>query len=207
MSSPYGQNYGNYGQYGQYPPPPANPGPPPPIRPRVLWIVLSWVLFVILLIAGVLGFAGGLFAGVNDAAPTTTFRGGETVKVQLDPANSPAIWAAAAQATNVECQVQGGNPDDKITLTQPSTSQSLTLGSDNWELVFQVGVPAAGEYQVACDGDGVKFGVGRELASAKLVGGAVALLVLPGVGFLVAVIVTIVVLVRRSSARKRQRMY
>ncbi|OPG14703.1 hypothetical protein [Microbispora sp. GKU 823] len=58
-----------------------HPFPPPyggsrPIRPRLLWIFLSWALFVVLLVAGVGGFAGGLFSTIGDAAPTTTFSGG-----------------------------------------------------------------------------------------------------------------------------------
>ncbi|WP_155338121.1 hypothetical protein [Acrocarpospora corrugata] len=204
MSSPYSQNYGQYA-----PPPPPYAAPRPPIRPRVLWIVLSWVLFLVLLVVGVLGFAGGIFSSINDAAPTTTFASAETVKVQLDPVAKPAIWASADQATNVECQVQGANPDQKVTLTQPTVSQSLTLGSDQWEMLFAVGVPAAGQYQVSCDGEGVKFGVGRELAAGadKIVGGVIALLALPVIGFLIAVVTTIVVLVKRSGARKRQLMY
>ncbi|GAA0979287.1 hypothetical protein GCM10009555_043740 [Acrocarpospora macrocephala] len=210
MSSPYSQNYGqqNYGQYGAPPPPYA--APRPPIRPRVLWIVLSWVLFLVLLVVGIAGFAGSIFSTINDAAPTTTLSSGETVTVQLNPADKPAIWAAANQATDVECQVQGADPSQKPTLTQPTVSQNLTVNGDNWELLFKVGVPAAGQYQVNCVGEGVKFGVGKELASgeaAATVGGGLAMLALPILGFLFAVVVTIVVLVKRSGARKRQSMY
>ncbi|WP_204044702.1 hypothetical protein [Acrocarpospora phusangensis] len=158
---------------------------------------------------GIVGFAGGIFSTINEAAPTTTFASGETVRVELDPAAKPAIWAAADQATNVECQVQGADPSQKITLTQPGASQTLTIGSTQWEMLFVVGVPSAGSYQVSCDGEGVRFGVGKELigGAEKIVGGVLLLLGLPVIGFLIAVVVTIVVLAKRSGARKRQMMY
>ena len=175
-----------------------------PIRPRVLWIVLAWLLFLVLLIVGIGGFAGGLFSTINEAAPSTTFGSGKTVSVPLDPKDKPVIYAAAAQPTDVQCQVQG-SANQKITLTQPSTSQTVTVGDTKWELLFHVGVPAQGTYQVTCEGEGVKFGVGKELvgSAGKLVGGAIAMIALPFVGFLIAVVTTIVVLVRRSGARKR----
>jgi hypothetical protein len=212
---PYGQPHGpqppGYGQqppaYGaQYPPPgygaPATAAGP--IRPRVLWIVLAWVLFLVLLIVGIGGFAGGLFSTINDAAPTKTFGSGQTVSVPLDPKDKPVIYAAADQPTDVQCRVDG-TENQKITLTQPGGSQTITVGNTKWELLFNVGVPAAGTYQVTCDGQGVKFGIGKNFvgSAGKLVGGAVALVALPAVGFLIAVTVTIVVLVRRSGARKR----
>ncbi|MFD2354620.1 hypothetical protein ACFSTC_43115 [Nonomuraea ferruginea] len=49
------------------------------------------------------------------------------------------------------------------------------------------------------------FGVGRDALSAAggIVGGLAALLLIPGVGVLGAIIVTVVVLMRRSGHRKR----
>lgn len=198
----------------EYPPPggtplprPAPPayGPPAPVRPRLLWVFLSWVLFVVLLVAGVGGFAGNLFSLVGDAAPATTFSGGQSVRVTLDPADSPAIYAAADQPTDVRCQVGDGD-DPAVRLTRPAASQTVTVNGTRWELLFEVGVPRPASYQVSCEGDGVRFGVGRNLASGvgRLVGGAIALLALPTLGFLAAVVVTVVVLVRRSAARRRR---
>ncbi|MBE3010057.1 hypothetical protein IL992_12765 [Microbispora sp. NEAU-D428] len=184
-----------------FPPPYAGPRP---IRPRLLWIFLSWVLFVVLLVAGVGGFAGGLFSTIGDAAPTTTFSGGQSVNVALDPADKPAIYAAVDQPTDVRCQL-GDGADPRVRLTRPAVSQTVTLNGTTWELLFEAGVPKAGAYQLACEGDGVRFGVGKQLAggAGMLVGGAIALLALPTVGFLAALIVTIVVLARRSAARRR----
>ncbi|MFI7032699.1 hypothetical protein ACIBK1_28620 [Microbispora rosea] len=187
-----------------------HPFPPPyagsrPVRPRLLWVFLSWALFVVLLVAGVGGFAGGLFSTLGDAAPATIFSGGQSVSVALDPADRPAIYAAVDQPTDVRCQL-GDGTDSRVRLTRPAISQTFTLNGTTWELLFEAGVPEAGTYPLACEGDGVRFGVGKQLADAAglLVGGTVALLTLPTVGFLAALIVTIVVLARRSAARRRR---
>lgn len=51
-----------------HPFPPAYAGPRP-IRPRLVWIFLSWALFVVLVVAGVGGFAGGLFSTLATPRP------------------------------------------------------------------------------------------------------------------------------------------
>ncbi|WP_285704275.1 hypothetical protein [Microtetraspora sp. NBRC 16547] len=180
------------------------PPPPGPVRPRILWIVLAWVLFLVLLVVGVAGFAGGLTSTIKDAASITTFESGKSVSVELDPKDKPAIYASSDQRADISCEVAGA-PGLDVKLTRPSTSQTFTYGDTTWEMVFQIGTPAAGTYQVSCEGEGVTFGVGKEIIGSvgKLVGGAIAMVALPILGFLVAVIVTIVVLVRRGGARKR----
>ncbi|WP_062442316.1 hypothetical protein [Herbidospora daliensis] len=215
MTAQYGQNYGQqpHPYYGAPQSPYGGPPPQGPIRPRILWIVLSWVFFLVTLVVGGVLFAAGVgstIANIGEIAPSSSFQGGETVKVTIDPADSPAIWAAAGQPTDVQCQVTGADPSRQITLDKAAGSQTLTYDGTEWEMLFTIGVPAKGEYQVACDGEGVTFGVGKQLLSAVtadaaggLVGGLAALVILPGLGFLIAVIVTIVVLVRRGRARRR----
>ncbi|MEV0969322.1 hypothetical protein [Microtetraspora glauca] len=210
QATPYGQptQYGQGSPYAQGTPYPqgayGTPPPQGPVRPRILWIILAWLLFVILIVVGVAGFAGGLTSTIKDAASITTFKSGEKVNVQLDPKDKPAIYASSDQAGDVTCKVEGDAGLD-IRLTQPTASQTIAYGDATWEMVFQIGVPIAGAYNVSCEGDGVRFGVGKEIMGSvgKLVGGTVAMIALPGVGFLIAIIVTIVVLVRRSGARKR----
>ncbi|MBX6386349.1 MAG: hypothetical protein IRZ07_25810 [Microbispora sp.] len=187
----------------------AHPVPPPyggrrPVRPRLLWIFLSWVLFLVLLVAGIGGFADGLFSALGTVAPRTTFSSGQSVDVALDPADKPALYAASDGPASVSCRL-GDGTDPGVRLTRPAVSQTITLNGTSWELVFEIGVPRAGIYRISCEGDGVTFGVGRQLSggAGTLVGGTLALIALPTVGFLAAVIVTIVVLVRRSAARRR----
>lgn len=71
-----------------------------------------------------------------------------------------------------------------------------------------INAPARGDYQLSCttqEQADVRYGVGRELTSAAggIAGGVMALILLPGAGLLVAIAGTIIVLVRRSGARKR----
>ncbi|MCC5580649.1 hypothetical protein IMZ11_34030 [Microtetraspora sp. AC03309] len=212
QATPYGQptQYGQGSPYAQGTPYPqgayGTPPPQGPVRPRILWIILAWLLFVILLVVGVAGFAGGLTSTIKDAASITTFKSGEKVNVRLDPKDKPAIYASSDHAANVTCKVEDDAGLD-VSLTQPTASQTITYGDAAWGMVFQIGAPTAGAYNVSCEGEGedVWFGVGNEIMSSmgKLVGGMVAMIALPSVGFLIAVIVTIVVLVRRSGARKR----
>lgn len=189
-------------------PPPAYPPPGParptgPVGPRLRWIFLSWVLFLVLLFAGVGGFVGGIFSSINDAAPTTTFGSGQTVSVELDDKDRPVIYASTDQPADVRCRV-GDDRGSQLRLTRPAKSEIINVNGMRWETLFTVSVPQAGTYQVTCQGDGVTFGVGREFTAgaAKMVGGAFALVVLPFIGFVIALVVTIVVLVRRSAARR-----
>ncbi|MDP9861356.1 MULTISPECIES: hypothetical protein [Streptosporangium] len=204
---PYGQHQGapSYGYaspgYG------APQGPPPKtkVKPSIGWIVGAWLVFVLSVIVGIAGFAGGIFSAITDAAPTSSFEPGKAVTVKLDPADKPAIYVSAETGTNFECQIQGD--PEKVRLQQPGVQQTVTSDGVVWELALRIGVDKAGDYQLTCttsEGAPAKFGVGKEIVADSVVGGAIALFAVPGLGFLLAVIVTIVVLVRRSGARRRQ---
>jgi len=213
----YGQQPSGQPQYGQQPPsygyaPPgygAPQGSPPPsgkIKPGIGWIVGVWLLALVSIIVGIGGFAGGILGAVTDASPTRTFAPNEAATVTLDPADKPAIYVATGGPTKFECTLTGGTSTPR--LQKPDVQQTVA-GSDGvtWEMGLRVGVDQAGEYQVQCSADpaeGTTFGVGRELSADSLVGGVAALFLIPGIGILLAIVVTIVVLVKRSGARKRQ---
>ncbi|MEQ4724811.1 hypothetical protein [Nonomuraea sp. B19D2] len=140
---------------------------------------------------------------MNDIAPTRTFASGESVTLPIDPANKPAIYLSSDTAVHYECQISG-----QAKLAKTRGTQKVTSGAVTWEQLLVINAPAKGDYQLICATEeqaDVRFGVGRELASATggIAGGVAALLLIPGAGLLVAVIGTVVVLVRRSGARKR----
>ncbi|GIH98554.1 hypothetical protein [Planobispora takensis] len=226
---PHGQQYGNqpyggpqYGQqqqYGQqagvpsygYAPAgtaPQGPQGPQKVKPGIGWIVGAWIIAVLAIVGGVAGSAGSLFDTVTDAAPSSSVGPGEVLTVKVDPAdasNRPAIYVSATQAVRYECAFQEGGPQGQ--LAQPGVQTTVT-GTDGvpWELGLRVGAPQAGDYKIVCslpEGGDARFGVGQELAAGQFAGGIVLLFVVPLAGFLLAVIVTIVVLVKRSRARKR----
>ncbi|MEV7007862.1 hypothetical protein [Streptosporangium sp. NPDC051022] len=216
---PYGQPtqpYQGGGQYQGAPPsygyPPsgygAPQGPPPKVKvkPGIGWIVGVWLLFVLSVIIGIGGFAGGIFSAVTEAAPATSFGSGQKTTVSIDPADKPAIYVSAAKGTQFNCELEGD--PGTVRLQQPGIQQTVTRDGVLWELALRIGVDKAGDYPLTCTTSGeatdAKFGVGKEIVATSVVGGTLILIGVPSIGFLLAVIVTIVVLVKRSGARRRQ---
>ncbi|MEU6712496.1 hypothetical protein ABZ897_13530 [Nonomuraea sp. NPDC046802] len=199
--SPYGPPP-QYGQYGQQPPYPPRIDAKA-VRPSLWWIALAWGIAVVCGVAGVVVFVTGVAGSVSDLVPTKTFASGETVTVPIDPANKPAVYVASDQAVNYQCEVSGG-----AKLAKTSGSQTVTAGSSVWEQILVINAPAKGDYQLTCtnqEGPTAVYGVGRELSSAAggVAGGVVSLMVIAGIGVLIGIAGTVVVLVRRSGARKR----
>lgn len=197
MPGPYGAQ-----QFGQ---------PPDPrlLRPPLWWIAAGWGVALVCALIGGLVFAQGVAGTVNDVAPATTFVSGERVSVTLDPADRPAVYLSSSTRVHYACQISGGSGQARLSNTQ--TTQTVTQGGTQWQLVLLINVPEAGDYDLTCETQepaGARFGVGRDLASAAggLAGGVAALLLIPGAGILVGVVVTVVVLVRRSGHRRRLAM-
>ncbi|MEV0232352.1 hypothetical protein [Nonomuraea sp. NPDC050786] len=154
-------------------------------------------------IAGVVVFSTGLVNSVSDLAPNRTFASGERVTIPVDPADRPAIYLSSDTQVNYVCEISS-----PAKLAKTAGTQKVTSGSVTWVELFVVNAPSKGDYQLICttpEQADVRYGVGRPLASAAggIAGGVAALLLIPGAGLLVAVIGTVVVLVRRSGARKR----
>jgi hypothetical protein len=201
----YGQQppYAPYGQQPQV----GQPGQPPKgsknLRPQLRWIAVAWGVAALCIVAGVVLFVSGLLSSVDNVAPTRTFAAGEQVTVALDPAQSPVLYLASRTRVRYECQIANG-----AKLLPVSGTQNLTVGGTQWQQILRINAPAAGNYQIACTatgGAGVQFGVGRDISTAVggVLGGVAVLVAVPGLGILAAIIVTIVVLVRRSRQRKR----
>ncbi|MET7329959.1 hypothetical protein [Nonomuraea sp. NPDC005650] len=154
-------------------------------------------------IVGVVLFTTGIVSSVSNIAPSRTFASGESVTVPIDPANKPAVYLSSDTAVHYECQISNG-----ARLARSTGTQTVTSGSVTWEQILVINAPTKGDYQLSCttqEQADVRYGVGRELTSAAggIAGGVLALLLIPGAGLLVAIVGTVVVLVRRSGARKR----
>nr|BFE87988.1 hypothetical protein GCM10020093_105890 [Planobispora longispora] len=99
----------------------------------------------------------------------------------------------------------GGHPQGE--LARPAV-ETVVAGTDGvtWEMGLRIDAKQGGEHKIVCDvadGATAKFGIGKEVAAESLVGSALLLIGVPAVGILLAIVVTIVVLVKRSGARKR----
>lgn len=208
---PGGPGYPPPGQPGYGPPPGAYAPPPggkPEIRPRLVWIFLSWLVFVASIAVFVFGTASSVESIGSDVAPATTFRSGEAETLTLDPAVKPVLYASATSQVNFQCEAQdaSGGP---VALTKPGFNASFTHDGRLWEYVFDIGVTSPGQYTITCrapEGADIVFGIGKPFTAEQLGSTFGSILVYVGlmlVTFLVAVLVTIIVLVRRSRARRR----
>jgi len=182
------------------------PVDPKRVLPRLRLIAVTWGVAALFVAAGVFLSITGFLDSVEGVAPTRTFASGETVTVTLDPADGPAIYLASGTSVNYECSIGGGSGQARLLTVEGR--QRLTMNGTQWEQILRVNAPSAGAYQVTCTTQqqaGARFGVGRDITAAvgDVLGGAALLALIPGVGVLAAIIVTIVVLVRRSSHRKR----
>ncbi|MFI6510211.1 hypothetical protein ACIBCT_21610 [Streptosporangium sp. NPDC050855] len=202
------QPYQGDPSYGHAPPGygvPQGPSSTGKIKPGIGWIVGAWLVAALSVIVGIAGFAGGL-SDAAESAPKTSFVPGQETTVRLDPADRPALYVSTAGPTRFECSLRGGTGTPRLQKPAGRTTVSGANGI-SWELGLRIGVDRAGDYRMTCTADpdeGTRFGVGQEFATGALVGGVVALFAVPGVGILLAILVTIVVLVKRGNARKRQ---
>ncbi|MEV0591075.1 YccF domain-containing protein [Nonomuraea cavernae] len=179
------------------------------VRPKLWWIAAGWGVALVCVLAGAVLFVTSISSTVGDLAPTTTFAAGESVTVPINPVDKPVIYLASATRVHYTCQISGGPSPARLANTP--TDQTVTIGSTRWQLILAINAPAQGDYQLTCatqEQADARFGVGRDASSAAggLVGGVAALLLIPGLGLLVGIVVTIVVLVRRSGSRKRLAM-
>jgi hypothetical protein len=194
--------YGQYGQQAQFPPRIDSKA----IKPSLWWLAAAWGVFLACAVAGVALFGGGLVSSVTDMAPTKTFESGESVTVTVDPADKPAVYVASAARISYDCAISGG--PGQARLAKVAGNQSVTWNDTTWQEILVINAPAKGDYQLTCTNQEqatVRYGVGRDLLSSLggVTGGLAGLFLLPGAGLLAAVAGTVVVLVRRSGARKR----
>ncbi|HYH32760.1 MAG TPA: hypothetical protein VD903_20495 [Pseudonocardia sp.] len=180
-------------------------GPPAPevrIRPRAVWIALSWLLFALLVVAGVATVVVDLMGQEVPAGPERVFAGGEVVEVALDPADQPVLYAVMPGPGSVRCRPVGPAADG-LRLDPTTTEWSVTAQGREWHAAFHVLPAARGTYRIECEGAATAFGIGGKAPAAPSGGAVLALLLLPLIGFVTAVTTTIVVLARRRGAQDR----
>ncbi|GAA3170077.1 hypothetical protein GCM10010486_41590 [Nonomuraea roseoviolacea subsp. carminata] len=199
-SGPYGGASGPYGGG-----PLSTPWVSPKLlRPPLWWMWAAWGVALVCVVAGVALFVSGVTTTVNGALPTRTFAAGETASVTVDPAEAPVVYLASATPVQYTCSVTGG--DGKGLLARMPGTMTVTQGSTRWQAILALNVSRKGGYVLQCatvQSVGARFAVGPSVDAGGLAGGVAALVLLPGAGILLALVVTVVVLVRRSSHRKR----
>ena len=102
-----------------------------------------------------------------------------------------------------ECELgPEGSLDDK------PGDVALTVNNKTWYQILAVKIPAKGEYTLTCtseDNPDLVFGVGGNTdgAAKGVVGGLLAFVLIPLVGWIFAIVMNIVIVVKRSRFRKR----
>jgi hypothetical protein len=190
--------YGQYGQQTQFPPRIDSKA----IKPSLWWIAAAWGVFLACAAAGIVLFANGMGAA-SDLVPKQTFASGEKITVTVDPADKPGVYLASDTQVTYDCSISG---DAKLAKTPDR--RMIEAGDAVWEQFLVINAPAKGDYELTCVNEEkatVRYGVGRDSYSVAtgLADGMITIIAVSGAGLLAAVAGTIVVLVRRSGARKR----
>jgi hypothetical protein len=190
-----------------YPPPPVHPSE---LRPRRGWYVFAAAFATIMIALGVGGFAWGIVTAIRSAEVGQQFVPGQAVTVPMAPTPRAAIYIQVAgqqgSTPPADCRIlgpTGTSPD----LSPSTTAFTTTLNGISWRQLYVVHVSQSADYTVVCSSSqATRFAVGRQVAVGALVGGILggiaALLILPGAGTLVAVIIAVVVGVRRGNHRR-----
>jgi hypothetical protein len=176
--------------------------------------VLTWALFTVVTASSLTWGFLGLRSGISTALPIRTFTSGETVVIGLDPAEAPAIYAGFdapggagfnvsqpfSSPVDARCWISGDEQDPS--LVQPERTVSFTADGVEWHQILLIHAPRPDDmYVVRCEGDGVRFGVGRDLPDGFLtrIFGPLAIIF---AAVVIAAVVTIVVLTKRAAARR-----
>jgi hypothetical protein len=176
--------------------------------------VLAWLLFVVVTVSSLVWGFSGVQSEISTALPIRTFTSGEDVVIGLDPAESPAIYVGIdapagggfhvsqgfSSPVDARCRVSGdGWP---VRLVQPERTVSFTADGVEWHQILLIDAPRPYDmYVVECEGEGVRFGIGRDLSDdfLMLIFGPLAAVFSTMVA---AAVVTVVVLAKRAAARR-----
>jgi hypothetical protein len=186
---------------------PAPPLPPSaPVRPRVAWIVLSWVLFVALGVGAVIGVVA--MSHLQDAVPDQAFASGQWVEITTNPGDEPpVIYTRSAAPGDVRCDIRSSS--GPVPALRPAVSRtSLSVDGHEWDLAYRVDAAGPGPYQLTCEAGGGQFGVGTELDAAEEAEQAstfLGWLLVVFAGLVGAIVTTVWVLSRRHAARSAWR--
>ncbi|HEX2300492.1 MAG TPA: hypothetical protein VHH34_18610 [Pseudonocardiaceae bacterium] len=176
--------------------------------------MLTWVLFTAVTVAALTWGLSTVRSGFSAAFPSRTFASGETIAVDLDPADAPAVYVGLESPGGVgfeisypfsspveaECVISGDSQD--VALLQPERNVVLTADGVVWHQLFLIRVPRTGEYELRCTGEGVRFGVANDLPAGLFTRFA-WLLIGVFAAAAIAVVTTIVLVRKRGAARRR----
>jgi hypothetical protein len=174
--------------------------------------VLTWALCMIVIVSALTWGVLTIRSGFSAVIPTRTFATGDVIAVDLDPADGSAVYAGFdspgsigfeisypfVRTVDAECVISGAARD--TALPQPERNVIITADGVEWHQLLLIRVPQPGRYELRCTGEGVLFGLGKDLpegAFTAFMGILAGVLVTATI----AVITTVVLVRKRGVAR------
>jgi len=173
-----------------------------PKRPSAAWYLLLLVPIALCAVLTV-RWVSGMFSSI-EAMPRVVVPGEGDVELStgehvayIEASSVVDGVTYAAANVSVRCTLRSADTGESVALESSSTSSSYTFGSYHGQSAYQLTIPRAGTYHLACDGDGGP----AALAIGGGIFGDILFFVLSLVGLIlatVAIFVVIFVLRRRS---------
>ncbi|MQY35385.1 hypothetical protein SRB17_33590 [Streptomyces sp. RB17] len=186
--------------YGGPPPSPVNI-PAKDVRPRRIWYVVAALLGLVLAGAGIAFIVVAGKSIVDSIDTAHSFSSGDSRTFRFVQGETKAIYVSQSGQGHVVCripQMRSGS------MTRPSSTFRITLGSRTWDRVLEVKPGSSGDYTLTCTSElPAEFALGDKPRVGDTVGSIAV-----GIGCFIAalaatVTITVVTAVRRGSHRRR----
>ncbi|MEV6112349.1 serine/arginine repetitive matrix protein 2 [Streptomyces sp. NPDC052109] len=191
---PWGPPYGG-------PPPVPLDIPAKDLRPRRIWYLVAALLGLVLVGAGI-AFIVATVKNTMDSIDTAhSFSGGDSRTFSFVEGQTKAIYVSQSGTGHVDCRI----PEMRSgSMTQPSSTFRITLGSRTWDRVFEVKPGSTGDYTLTCTSElPAEFALGDRPEVGAAIGSIAAGIGCFIAGFAAAATIIVVTAVRRSRHRRR----
>lgn len=172
----------------------------PRIRPARFWYAIAAGVFVLGVVVAVV-----LIVRLDFPGPEGEFRAGNTHTANLEREGLTIF--ADRSVTGGRCEAADG-AGDPIALTEPSGSETVDINGREWKVVLRSEQPQPpGSFTVRCEASdpSATFAVGPHTSVAGALGQIFAAIGVAVVCGLVALVIVLIVAIRRSAARRRLR--
>ncbi|WP_193433481.1 serine/arginine repetitive matrix protein 2 [Streptomyces fodineus] len=184
--------------YGGPPPPPASI-PAKDLRPRRVWYLVAALLGLVLAGVGIAVIVVTVQNTVDSIDTARSFSSGDSRTFAFVQGKTKAIYVSQSGQGQVDCRIPALPPGS---ITQPTSSFRITLGSRSWDRVFEVKPVSSGDYTLTCTSERpAEFALGDKPQVGATIGGIAA-----AIGcFLAAVAATVSIVIVTAVRRTRHR--
>ncbi|MGW5457080.1 serine/arginine repetitive matrix protein 2 [Streptomyces sp. NPDC003996] len=189
-------------------PPYGGPPPPPPsipardLRPRRIWYVVAGLLGLVLAGVGVAFIVVTVKDTVDSIDTAHSFSSGDSRTFHFVRGKTKAIYVSQPGPGHVVCRI----PDmGSGSMTQPSSTFRITVGSRIWDRVLEVHPGSTGDYTLTCTSAALpaEFALGDKPRVGATIGSIAAGIVCFLAALAVSATIAVVTAVRRGRHRRR----